>query len=475
MAISRIILGEWLPDQPAVVDSLKVAKNVVPLQVGYGSFPSSSDYSNAAGETLLRVFAGKFNATTQLFAASGSKLYKFDPATLDLEDVSKTGGYAATDWSIVQFGNSVLAANNADPIQYWTVGGTATEFDDAAANAPVAKYLTIVRDFVVAANLNGGTDANKVQWSDINDFSDWTSGATSQSDFQIVADGGSITGLTGGEFGLILLEQAIVRMSYIGSPFFFQFDVLTRNLGCMEGGSVTQYGNTTYFLSDNGFYSCDGTNITAIGDGKIDRYFFDNVNINLIETITSAVDPVKKLVVWNYPNISNGRSLLIYNYQVKKWSQADTTSDTIASIATSGFTLEDLDVYGTLDSLTTSLDDRLWAGGKFLFAGTTGEKITTFTGQALTAQITTSDIEQGYNSVVTLARPQIDNGSASIAVASRKNLDDTITFSNQVPATSEGRVSLRSFGRYHRFNIIPSGNWTNAVSIDVEVMPQGNR
>jgi hypothetical protein len=474
MAVSRIVLGEWLPDQPAIVDSLKIAQNVVPLSIGYSGFPASENYSNNASETLLRTFASKFGTTTQLFAGGASKLFKFNPSTLNLDNVSKVGGYAATDWSIVQFGNSILASDNASKIQYITVGGAST-FADAAANAPVAKYLTIVRDFVVAGNLDSGTNANKIQWSDINDFTDWTSGGASQSDFQVIADGGTINGLTGGEFGLVLMEQAIVRMSYIGSPFFFQFDVLTRNLGCIEGGSVTQSGNVTYFLSDNGFYSCDGTTITSIGNEKVDKYFFDNMNISQIDTMTAAVDPVKKLIVWNYPNISNGRSLLIYNYQVKKWSQADTVASTVASIATAGFTLEDLDAFGTLDSLTTSLDDRLWAGGKFLFAGTTGSKISTFTGANLTAQLQTSDIEQGYNSVVTLVRPQIDNGSCSVAVASRRELDDTITFGSQVITSSEGRVPLRSYGRYHRFNIVPSGSWTNAVSIDVDLAPQGNR
>lgn len=474
MATARIIFSEWLPDQPATVDSLKVAKNIVPLQVGYSGFPSNVDYSNAASENLLRTFVAKFGNFTQLFAAGASKLFKFDSASLDLDDVSKSGGYAATDWSIVQFGNSVLASDNASKIQYWTLGSS-TAFADASASAPVAKYLAIVRDFVVAANLDGGTNSNKVQWSDINDFTDWVAGGASQSDFQIIPEGGNITGITGGEFGLVFLERAIVRMSYIGSPFFFQFDVLTNNLGCMEGGSVVQYGNVSYFLSDNGFYSCDGTNIQAIGDGKVDRYFFENLNINKLETMTAAIDPVKKIVVWNYPNISNGRSLMIYNYQVKKWSQADTTADTVASIATSGYTLENLDIFGTLDSLTTSLDDRLWAGGKYLFAGTKGAKITTFTGANMPAQITTSDIEQGYNSVVTLARSQIDNGSCSIAVASRKELDDPITFGSQVPATQEGRVSLRSYGRYHRFNIIPTGNWTNAISIDADIVQSGTR
>ena len=473
MAI-RLNFGEWMPDQPSVVDSLKDATNVVPLSVGYEYFPTSVNYSKAASEPLLNVFAGKFNNSTQLFAGGATKLFQFDGATLDLDDVSKSGGYGATCWNFAQFGNTILAVNNANKVQAWTMG-TSTAFADVAAAAPVAKYITIVRDFVVTANLDGGTNPNKVQWSDINDETDWTSGGASQADFQIISDGGNITGLTGGEFGLVFLERAVVRMTYIGSPYFFQFDTISRNLGCITGGSVSQYRNMSYFLSDNGFYSCDGQAITPIGSNKVDNYFWDNVDINKIDTISSAVDPDKKLVVWNYPNISNGRSLIIYNWQVNKWSQANTTTDYIASAATSGITLEGLDVYGTLDSLTTSLDSRLWAGGKYLFAGVTGAYISTFTGANAPPRLETSDIEQGYNSVVTLVRPQIDNGSCQVAVASRKQLDDTITFSSLVSETSEGRVSLRSAGRYHRFVIIPNGLWTNAIGIDVEAQPQGTR
>lgn len=474
MTISRVLLGEWLPDQPSVVESLKDATNVVALSVGYGSFPLSVDYSNAASESLLIAFSGKYSTSTQTFAGGASKLFKFNPSTLNLDNVSKAGGYSANDWSIAQFGNVILAADSANKIQAWTMG-TSTVFADVAVAAPVAKYITIVRDFVVAGYLDGGTNANKVQWCDINDETNWTAGAASQSDFQILSQGTNITGMSGGEFGLIFMEKSIIRMNYVGSPFFFQFNAITTNLGCIDGGSVAQFGNVTYFLSDNGFYSCDGTNVTAIGNEKIDKYFFATLDLNKLSTMSSAIDPVKKIVAWNYPNISGGRSLLLYNYQVGKWSRADTSTNYINSIATSGFTLEDLDAFGTLDTLATSLDDRLWSGGKFLFAGVTGSKVSTFTGANATANLTTSDIEQGYNSVVTLARPQIDNGSCSVAIASRKELDDTITFGSQVNTTSEGRVSLRSAGRYHRFNVIPSGNWTNAIALDVEISSQGNR
>ena len=125
--------------------------------------------------------------------------------------------------------------------------------------------------------------------------------------------------------------------------------------------------------------------------------------------------------------------------------------------------------------MPASLDSRLFIGGKFLFAGAREDKIVAFTGASITPQLITTDIEVGYNSVATLARPQIDNGTAQVAVASRRELDDNIEFSAFVPATTEGRCSLRSAGRYHRFNVQPTDNWTTAMAVDVELKPQGNR
>ena len=114
-------------------------------------------------------------------------------------------------------------------------------------------------------------------------------------------------------------------------------------------------------------------------------------------------------------------------------------------------------------------------GGKFLFAGFKDDKIVTFTGSTYNSELITPDIEVGYNSVATLVRPQIDNGSAVIEVASRKELTDNIQFGSPVSTSSEGRASIRSAGRYHRFSVSPTGNWTNAVGIDVDFRTQGNR
>jgi hypothetical protein len=474
---TSINFGEWIPDQPGIAGNLTEAKNVYPIASGYAPFPLAVDYSAAASETLNNVVAAKSGATTQIFAGGASKLFKLDTADLSMDDVSKSGGYVTPTgdrWNFTQFGKVLLAANNEEKIQSWTVG-TSTTFNDVSMSAPIAKYVTVVRDFVVAANIGAGTNTNRVQWSDINDETDWTSGVTSQSDYQDIPDGGNILGITGGEFGLVLTERAIVRMSYVGSPFFFQFDTISRGLGCFEQNSIAQYGGTTYFLSDDGFYSCDGQSVVPIGAEKVDRFFFNDADIGAIDEMSTAVDPARALILWCYKNTSGGRSILAYQWQIKRWSYGETTADRIASAMTAATTLEGLDAYGTVDSIQTSWDDRIWSGGDLLLAGVDGAKIVTFTGGNSTASITTADVTAGPVSMLSMVRPIVDSGSANVSVASRNILSATPTYGSAVAVNSDGRSPQRSVGRYHRIRVSPTGEWTAAVGIEVDLANAGVR
>lgn len=477
MATQRLKFTEWLPDQPANSGALLDAKNVYPVSMGYAPFPNAEDYSQSASENVTKMVVAKYGDLVQAFAGGSTKLFKLDNTNLSLDDVSKSGGYSSTDnWSFTQFGKVILAANNSAKIQSWELG-TSTAFVDVDTNAPVAKYVTVVRDFVFAAHLTSSFPST-VQWSDANNETVWTTGGTSQSDSQVLPDGGSITGLSGGEIGIIFLEKAIYRASYIGSPFYWQFDVISRGLGCIEGNSIAQYGATSFFLADDGFYKTDGTIVEQIGTEKVDRYFFNDAKLTDLNTITAAVDPVKKLVVWNYANVDGGRSILIYNWQLNKWSRATTDATAVGNLATVGVTLEALESqlgYTSLDAMPASLDDRVYVGGRFLFAGLRNDKMITFTGSTYNSELITSDIELGYNTVVNLIKPQIDNGSSTVKIASRRELDGNIQFGSSVTTTSEGRANVRSAGRYHRVSVSPTGNWTTAVGVDLEVKQQGTR
>jgi hypothetical protein len=471
---TTIDFGEWMPDQAGITGAIQEAYNVIPQAIGYSPLPEAVDLSQSASETLTNAFATKFGGTTTVFAAGTTKLFKLDSTDLSLDNVSKSGGYTTADrFYFVQFGQRLIAANGNSKLQSWDLGSS-TAFADLDSAAPTAKFVTVVRDFVVAANTSSAPTT--VYWSDINDETDWTPSDLSQSDSQIIPDGGDIRGITGGEFGLVLLEKTISRMSYVGAPLFFQFDTIVKNIGCYESNSIAQFGNLTFFLSDDGFYVCDGQTVTPIGAEKIDRFFFNNVDQSKLNEMSATVDTVKKIVVWQFTDIFARKRLMVYNWQVKKWSEGETDTNYLAPIATAGVTLEALDTYGNMDTIDTSFDSRLWAGGKFVSAGTRGAKIVTFTGQPKEGYITSSDIGNGSQSIITLAKPKIDNGSSSVAVYSRNLLTATPTFGTATVADSENRVSLRSSGNYHRVRVYPSGaNWKTAVGVDVTIVPTGGR
>ena len=74
----KITFGEWLPDQPGVTGAVTDAVNCYPVTNGYAPLRDASDYRDAAGETSLLAFAGKYAGASTLFAASATSIYKFD-------------------------------------------------------------------------------------------------------------------------------------------------------------------------------------------------------------------------------------------------------------------------------------------------------------------------------------------------------------------------------------------------------------
>jgi hypothetical protein len=475
----RLTLGEYLPDQPGVVGALTKAENVIPQAVGYGPLPTVVEYSGAATEDLTSLFAAKGDqAQIFMFSGSQNELFLLNSDTT-LSNVSNPSGYAGNPegrWNFCQFGTTVIAANGNSSLQQF-ITGVSTTFSDIQSS-PQAKYLTVVRDFVVT----GYQTAHpfRVQWSGINDATTWTFSQITQSDFQDIPDSGVVQGVTGGEYGLVFLEKSIYRMSYVGTPSIFQFDEIIKGLGCFEPNSIVQYRNYVFFLADDGFYVCDGQTVKPIGSEKVDRYFLENFNSSYSFKMSATVDPARSIVIWAYPSVQRPGdvdSLIIYNFDTGKWSTGTTDVRSVGISQTPGVTLEELDAISpSIDDLETSLDSRIWVGGKFNLAGCREDRIVTFSGQPSLATIETGDIEiQGKFSILRLVRPIIDNGTSNVALASRAKLSDTVTYSSYQNPSNEDRVSVRGVGRYHRLSFQPTGLWTTAIGADLELEPQGGR
>jgi hypothetical protein len=491
-----IKIGQFLPDQPPYQSAgATVATNVVPAANGYGNLPDVLPFSGAANKFIRGMFAAKDDASSSaIYVGDEDSLYKFDATDSSLTDISKTSdaSYSTGDgyvWRFVQFGEDVLATNYSDPIQ--TIQAAAGgRFADLAGSPPKAKFITVVRDFVMCGYTNDTTDGEKpyrVRWSGIGDYDSWAVDADTQADFQDISDMGAVTGLVGGEYATILMEKGIVRAQYVGSPLVFEFDKVQLNRGCKISGSVASLGRNVFYLSDDGFYVFDGQQSRPIGAEKVNRYFLGRFQSNNSARMSAVVDPLRQIVVWSYASVDSGDGtpdeLIIYNYATDSWSTANIGLDAMASLFTAGYTLEGLaNISSSLDSLPSSLDSAVYKGGEFFFAGAKDKKIQTFTGDNLDAIVETAefDLQAGRSSLINNIIPYVENNSGTTLtvtaqIASRDSQNAEVSFGTASTLNSDNFCPVRSSGRYHRVRLNLSGNWTNVQGIDVDGQIRGRR
>ena len=489
-----IQFGEFLPDQPAMASTgSTVAKNVIPAARGYRCFKDLAALSGAATAKILGMFAGKDDAgNAALYVGDSGKLYRFNAPDSSLTDKSKVGGYSTSAddrWRFAQFGETLLATNYDDVIQTATVAGGPV-FADLAGTPPKAKYIAIVKDQVMVAHVNDAIDGVKpyrVWWSGINSATSWTSG-TNLSDYQDVVDAGDCNGLVGGEYGIALFDHAIVRFNFVGSPTIYNIDRLTNERGCAVPGSVASIGSDMiFFLSDDGFWMLKGSSLVPIGAEKINRFFLDRFKIADKENVVSAVDPTNQNVIWAYPstNSATGENdeILVYNYNLNRWSYIETSCTALAQLFTAGYTLEQLDnISSSIDALPASLDSGLYKGGTFFFAGAKDKKVHSFTGDCLDATIETGEfsISPGRRSLVNNIIPYTTSGSGqsptiSVAVGSRHRQVDQPTFTAASSINADGYCPVRSLGAFHRVRMSITGDWQLAQGVDVDAKNAGMR
>lgn len=486
-----IPFGEWLPDQPTHQNPGALeALGVIAAEGSYRPLPAFQTQGNAMtarvqGALSCRGIGGSIGN----FAGDATKLYKWDGT--DWDDVSRlVGGAYATGaegfWQLTQFGDLVVAVNGVDAPQKFTIASS-TNFEALGGSPPTAALVTTVRDFVVMGQISGAR--HRVQWSGRNNAETWSSSQTTQADQQNMPDGGDVMALVGGEYGIVFQERSIKRMSYEGVPTIWRFDEIARGMGTPASLAVATWEGLTFFLSNDGFFVLvEGSQLIDIGHGKVDRYFWNDVDPAYLYRITATIDPFNKLYIVSYPGAGNSggtpNKLLIYNWATKRWSRGEQELEMLHIAATqSGYTLDQLDsVSSSLDALPFSLDSRAWAGsGKLLLSGFgTTHKIGFFDGAPVAATLDTSEaaLAPGRVSFLRSLRPIIDTTSATVRIGKRNRVGDAVSFTGQHSIDALGKVNLRATARYHRarFEIAAGTSWTHAQGVDdLDFVPQGRR
>lgn len=495
--------GQYSPDQPPFQnpgsDSIV---NVLPVTAdSYGPAPSLASITGALDARCQGAIFTKDNAAnTYGYAGDATKLYEYGPGSLSWVDESGMTPYNTLPeerWAFTVYGELVIATNYTDPIQAFTVNSSSA-FADLSAGAPNARYSAVVKDFVMVANTNDGIDGpvpQRVWWSAINDPTNWPVPGTIvaaqlMSDYNDLAgDGGWNQGIVGGLSGadvIILQEKRVWRAMFVGPPIIFTFDVIEGARGCPAPGSIVSVGPICYYLADNGFYACDGVSSRAIGDQRVDQTFWATVDQAHLHRVTAAADPLKKIIYWAYPGPQNEggqpNRVLCYHYGVDRWTSLILDVDVLTRSYSQGYTMDQLDIFGTMESMPQiSLDSRTWTGGLLSLSGfTSTNTMGNFSGPSLEAAMDTSEAQLNDKGRASVTRvwPMADTSAALISVGARANLYEQPTWTTPAPlSASTATVPVRSNNVYHRGRmVIPAGTeWTSAQGIMMDATPAGRR
>jgi hypothetical protein len=501
--------GPWEPDSSGVDARddggrvvLQVAKNVYPTKTGYGPVPSLSAITpNAlsATETCVGLTFARQSSSGGylLFAGTRTKLFMYASDTQTWTDVSRTSGGAynvSTDdyWSFAQFGNQLIAVNFNDDPQVIDVNSP-SHFVALGGSPPKARYVTVVGDFVVLGCLS--TNERKVRNSAINDAAGWTVG-TNLCDEQEFPDGGRVTGIAGGEFGWILQEKSIRKMDFhAGADIAFSFERVEREHGAAAGYSVVSTINAVFFLSDDGFYAFGANGLVPIGAQRINKWFQQNSDTVRFFSVVAFADPYAPRIAWAFFNAASSTTfdrLLIYDWQLDRWSYGEVSAQFWATSVTSGLTLEGLDIYGSIDpdgmggGVPYSLDSRVWEGGRPVIGAidTSGRLSFLEAPTPLDARLTTAPLRLNASARANVSAVEpvgVFNGaSLAIRVGRRERTQEAIDYTAVIaPSERSGIARMKASGRFHEIETSitqgPGALWTHAQGLDVTATADGRK
>lgn len=459
----------------------ELSVNALPVADGWGPMPLLVPYSDALPGTCVGA-AYVRNSDSGFFLVAGTQTNLYRLSSVSWTNISGPAApYAVPDsdrWNFSRYGTRLLAAALGKPIQYLDVDAGANFA--SLPNAPTAKYVCVAGDFVVAAYLTNLPYT--VKWSGINDSEFWTVGERG-ADEQILPDGDEITGIFGGPQGAYIFQRNTMREMVFNpaSGYTFTISVAHPTRGSLAPLSIVQVGPGDFiFLSQDGFFRGWGANVTPIGVERVDKWFFDNIDVADLSVVRGVADPFEKIVWFQFPATDGGYKLLGYKWSLDRWCTADNANVVeLVSIVTQAATIDS--IAETINSVDIPIDSRLFAGGAPIFAGfTTDNVLAIFDGAPRAATLATAEIEHAAprRAYVNGARVYGDTIDFTLKVGKRDYLGGPKTFTADIaPSSVTGLVPLRASARLHQYivTVAESADWHNFVGIEPNAQPEGDR
>jgi hypothetical protein len=275
---------------------------VVTMPVGYS-------ITNGTGITLTTTGAlpGGLAVGTVYFVVNSTGNTFNLAATVGGAAITTTTGSASGTYFVSQRGIDLTLLSDADcPI-----------FQNSLIVSDASRFL-----LVFGTNDYGGTvlDPMLIRWSDQENPFVWAPSITNQAGSIRLSHGSEIiTVIQSRQEIVVLTDQAVYSLQYLGPPFVWKTELLGDNISVAGPNAVVLASGVTYWMGIDKFYMYDGRVQTLSCDLR--RYVFQDINIEQRQQIYGGTSEAYNEIWWFY--CSTGSTVndryVVYNYLEKIW------------------------------------------------------------------------------------------------------------------------------------------------------------
>lgn len=460
------LLG-FAPDVEAPTPGMLVdCSQFIPYQTGMESAPSPvppSDVPALAAECVGAAVVTLLDSSRRVLAGTATSLYEISTGTWSDESRTVGGAYTGgtdTRWSFAQFGDSTIASNRVDAMQRST--GTGVNFADISG-APKAEIVFTVGAFVMALNVNDGTDKpDGWHCCAAYDDTDWATSVTTQATKgRLVATPGGLTaGLRLGDYAVAYKSQSIYLGQYVGAPAVWDWILVPGGgAGCIGKEAICDIDGAHFFVGEDNFWIFDGTRPVPIGDTQVRQWFFDNCDHEFLYQTKCVYDRQQSRVWIFYPAAGSTvcDSALVYHLKSKQFGRANRTVEAVLNYVGPSITYDSLgSVASTFDTMPdVSYDSQYWlSGGRSLAYFDTSHQMQSLVGVGEDSTFTTGDA--GDDDRVTLLnqiRLRFAAGyaptTASVTTYYKMSSGDALT-TGSTSTINDGKFDTIQAARWHR-------------------------
>lgn len=476
----------FAPDvDPTTEGVITNCSQLIPTLNGMAGAPALIDAQIAAltGDCIGAASITLLDGSRKVVAGDADYLYVL--ATNAWTDISRATVYttAAGDrWRFAQFGNAIVAANNADLIQVATSGNFAN-----IADAPKAKYLVTAAGFVVAFGINdarvGGSRPDAWWCSGLYDHATWTPAPANLAEFGYLMDTpGAITGAK--RFGNAIIAykaNAIYIGEFVDSTVVWRWNAVQGEIGAVANDCIVDAGTSHLFIGTDDFYLFNGAQPVAIGS-PVREWFFKTADEEFLCNTIGVFDRKNNRVWWFFSAKGNNGALtdaLVYHLKANKWGYAKYSAQTIFQYITPDLTYDAWPpgAATTYDNIPDVTYDSVTfnPGGSVISLVAGDKKIYTLDGVSASASITTGEFgsDEQYSTLTGVIPRFLSRPTTSSMTHYTKEYLDGDESNNGSADLSGNRYDALWSGRHHNVRFDFTGDF-EMVGFTPKLVPDGS-